>query len=121
MSPADLLEPIIAAANPASVGRRLKLLRLATSGPRRSTVREFADWCGFSRPAWSNYEIGLRVPKLEEALKLKRKFGVTFDWIYTGDELGMPASLLYQIHEIERRPEFAHPVLLRGKDGRAVA
>jgi transcriptional regulator with XRE-family HTH domain len=120
MSPADLLEPIIAASNPAAVGRRLRILRYATSTPR-TTVLEYAKSVGLSRQAWTNYECGIRVPRLEEALKLKRQFGITFDWLYTGDEIGMSDRLLARIHEIQRSPEFAHPVILRHRDGRAVA
>ncbi len=48
---------------------------------------------GVSRNAWNNVRIGM-------ALKSRRRFGVTMDWAYVGDEALMPHHLMMQIGRI---------------------
>jgi transcriptional regulator with XRE-family HTH domain len=42
---------------------------------------------------WNQYESGERRITLEVAGKLRQRFGVTADWIYFGDESGLPQRL----------------------------
>lgn len=82
-----------------ATGNRLRLLRLAVHG-----VNNQASFCalyGYRLTTWNNYERGLNRPKPEDAIRLKRQFGVTLDWIYGGSVAMMPAQLLNRMREIE--------------------
>jgi transcriptional regulator with XRE-family HTH domain len=76
-------------------------------------IKAFAPTIGFSAQAWSNYEQGIRTPALSEAIELKRRFGITFDWLYLGDERLMPELLLERLRDVAAEPEFRTPVVLR--------
>lgn len=43
---------------------------------------------------WNQYESGDRRITIEIAGRLRDKFGVTADWIYFGDESGLPQRLI---------------------------
>ena len=73
-----------------NIAKRLLLLReaMGLSG---------ADLCrmtGFAPNRWSQYESGDRRITLDAATVLCEKFGVTLDWIYRGDESGLPVRLV---------------------------
>lgn len=55
-----------------------------------------ADMCraiGVAPNRWNQYESGERRITLEVAGKLRERFGVTADWLYFGDESGLPQRL----------------------------
>ncbi len=46
---------------------------------------QMANALGLSRQTWNNYKTGVANLPLEEARKLKMRFGCSFDWLYIGD------------------------------------
>ena len=46
---------------------------------------------------WNQYESGERRITVDVALKLKMLYGITIDYIYTGDPSGLPFRLHRQI------------------------
>ena len=59
-----------------------------------------ADLCrrtGLAPNRWSQYESGERRITLDAANTLCDKYGVTLDWIYRGDESGLPGRLIERI------------------------
>ncbi len=79
--------------HPDSVSARLRLLREALGYKPMS----FADFLGIARTAWSNYETAFRRPSLEHAFLIKMRTGVPIDWIYAGDEMGLPKHIADKI------------------------
>lgn len=63
-------------ATPAQIGERLRALR----GDR--TIMEVSRATGIGRPALSNYEAGLRVPRDEAKLALANYYEKTVDEIF---------------------------------------
>lgn len=58
-------------------GRRLRLLRLLVTNGGSQKL-----WCeqhGFSQMKWNNYERGRHLPPVTDALRLKKRHGVTLD------------------------------------------
>lgn len=56
---------------------------------------------GFSRNACNNVEVGSTRIGINMAFTtLRRKFGVTPDWVYVGDEAMMPHHLMVQIERL---------------------
>ena len=78
-----------------AIGARLKAIRKA-SGRNQS---QFATWVEVNIPTWSNYERAYRRIDLDNAFKVVRKTGVTLDWIYFGDESGLPVHLRDSLDE----------------------
>lgn len=72
-----------------SVARRLEQLRKAIG---MSQV-EFCELTGIGKTAWNNYERARARISLNEALKVRTKTGATLDWIYAGDQSGLPVQL----------------------------
>ena len=73
-----------------SIARRLVILRDALGV-------NAADLCrvtGLAPNRWSQYESGERRITLEASMVLCDKYGVTLDWIYRGDESGLPRRLI---------------------------
>lgn len=110
----DLSDPKVAA-NLAFIARRIKLLRYAATRdqPNIRSIKAFAPTIGFSTQAWSNYEQGIRVPALSEAIKLRSQFGISLDWLYIGDDRQMPKDFFAVIREEAKSPEFQAPIVLR--------
>lgn len=80
-----------------NIAKRLLILR-------KSLDISAADLCrmtGLAPNRWSQYESGERRITLGAAMLLCDKYGVTLDWIYRGDESGLPVRL------IERMPTAA--------------
>src|SRR5262245_14810474 len=50
--------------------------------------------------AWTNYEVAHRRISLDHALALRIAFGVTTDWIYTGDWAGVDPDLKPKLQEL---------------------
>ena len=76
--------------------------QLKSIAKRLVTLRESlgisaADLCrttGLAPNRWSQYESGERRITLDAAGILCDKFGVTLDWIYRGDESGLPVRMI---------------------------
>lgn len=70
-----------------------------------------SEWCrrtGIATNTWNNYEKGLNRISLDEAFKIARTIGATLDWIYRGDESGLPKRItdgLERLREKERSQE----------------
>lgn len=59
-----------------------------------------ADICrriGVAPNRWNQYESGERRITVEVASKLRETFGVTYDYIYEGDESGLPVRIVDQL------------------------
>ena len=71
-------------------GRRLRATREALG---YATVREFAEATGVTDDALSAWERGINLVRQDYVRRIKRQFGVTFDWIYDGDASTLRQSL----------------------------
>ena len=88
------------------VVRRLVLLR-------ESLGLEAAELCrqtGLAENRWSQYESGKRPITLAAAIILRERYGATLDWIYCGDESGLPQRLVGQMRKVAQTgaPTFIH-------------
>lgn len=78
------------------VGRRLVRLSEAV-GVIGAEIARRSD--GAITPSrWTEYTQGRRLITIEAATSLRRLFGVTLDYIYLGDEAGLPRRLADQLH-----------------------
>lgn len=82
-----------------SIGQRLEALRLALD---QSHQAEFARFVGIAPTTWNNYEKGYRRIRLEEAMKVRAKTGVTLDWIYYGADDHLPAHLARKLERMDK-------------------
>lgn len=64
-----------------AVGVRLRALQQALD----ASNEDMAAWAGCTGSAWWNYANGWRRIPTESAAALKRRWGLTLDWIYLGD------------------------------------
>jgi transcriptional regulator with XRE-family HTH domain len=71
------------------VGRRLKALRKTAA----LSQDKFGGSIGLSQPRYAQYENGTRPLTLEAAASLCAVYGVTLDWLYFGDQSGLPMRL----------------------------
>ena len=71
-------------------GRRLRAVRSALG---YDTIRAFADLTGVEEDTLGTWESGRSAVPYYYVAKLKRRFGVTFDWIFDGDPQALPHSL----------------------------
>lgn len=85
----------------AEIAERLRLLREALG----MSQSEIARRIGASPSQWNNYEKPLVRIRIDEAIKLTQTFGVTLDWIYTGDARMMPNHLMQKIDAVRPREE----------------
>lgn len=76
-------------------GLRLRATREALG---YTTAREFANLTGVTEDALSAWERGRNLVRQDYVRRLKRRFGVTFEWIFDGDASSLPHSLYSQIH-----------------------
>jgi len=77
-----------------AVGKRLRLLR---EGKEIDTQRAFAEQIGVHEDTYTKWEKGKALIPPYYVLELKRKFGVTADWLYFGDESALPRSLYTEL------------------------
>lgn len=68
-----------------AIGRRLRRLREL----QHLSQHEIARRVGVKAPAWNAYEKGSNAPRWQTALRIACLFGVTLEWIYTGDMSGL--------------------------------
>lgn len=78
----------------AAVGKRLELLRVAKGF---DTIRGFAKEIGIEEDRYTTWEKGKALIPPQIALDLVARFGVTTDWLYSGDVSGLPQRLLSEL------------------------
>lgn len=78
-----------------AVGHRLRRLR-ETLGLTRA---EMADANHIDRTNWGRFEDGKRLITTDVAYRLKRRYGITFDWLYDGDVGSLPVSLAERLRQ----------------------
>ena len=76
-----------------AIGHRLKLLREVLGYKGRGNQTKFASMIGVADTTWNNYERGRAKITPQNLLKLKRKTGVTSDWVYFGDSTDLPLNI----------------------------
>lgn len=74
------------------IARRLERLRKTLNMSQADMCRRL----GVAPNRWNQYESGSRRITLEVAGKLRDTFGVTSDWIFFGDESGLPRRIADQ-------------------------
>lgn len=82
-----------------AIAFRLRTLRRML-GLTQGIIGEIA---GVGRTAWGNYEKGVRRIELDAALALRRRFGVTLDWIYEGDWPSLSGKLIDELRKAEAK------------------
>lgn len=87
-----------------AIAERLRLLRLASGS---SSQAAFCASVGIGTTTWNNYERDLNRISLEEATKVVQRFGVTLDWIYYGDEKGLPLALATALRDLQKSAKSA--------------
>jgi transcriptional regulator with XRE-family HTH domain len=81
-----------------AIGRRLQALQAHL----KLTGRAFCDLTGIQANRFSQWKSGTHPPSIDGAIAIRRKWGVTLDWIYFGSPSGMPGDLLAELMAIER-------------------
>jgi hypothetical protein len=64
------------------IARRLRALQQALG---QVPNEQMAAWAGVTAPAWANYVLGSRPIPPEAVASLKKRWGITLDWVFTGD------------------------------------
>lgn len=54
--------------------------------------------CDISKTTWNNYEQGVSRPRLDHGASICEVFGVTLDWLYTGNTAGLSQQALAQLY-----------------------
>jgi len=85
-----------------AISARVEALRLWCGFDNQ---REFARESGISQTDLNHYETGRRRISLNAANQLRRRWGVTLDWIFHGDLRGLDHQMRIEL-----------PNLVRGKD-----
>ena len=83
------------ASNIDEIARRLGRLRNVL----RMSQAEFCREIGVAPNRWNQYERGQRQITIDVAARIRQRFGVTTDWIYFGDESGLPRRISDQFLE----------------------
>ncbi len=84
--------------DPQSVGARLLAVRKA-HGLSQS---QFAERCGFSVPALSNWERGVQRPNIAAASKIADVFGLTLDYLLRGKTETLKHATFLHLQQAER-------------------
>ncbi|MBB4268186.1 helix-turn-helix domain-containing protein [Roseospira visakhapatnamensis] len=75
-------------------GQRLDAARAATG----LNDKDFCDAIGVTQSRYANWKAGSHAVPPDIAARMKQRFGITTDWIYTGDPSGLPMSLAGKVH-----------------------
>jgi transcriptional regulator with XRE-family HTH domain len=81
-----------------AIGRRLQALQAHL----KLTAVAFCDLTGIQTNRFSQWKSGTHPPSIDGAMAIRRKWGVTLDWIYFGSPSGMPGDLLADLLAAER-------------------
>ena len=76
-----------------AIGKRLRAFRETTG----LTQKDFAARAGIQDTTYNQYERGVSQPKVEYAYALCDTYGLTLDWIYSGDPAGLPFRIAQQL------------------------
>lgn len=79
------------------IATRLRALRRATA----VTQVEFCRRVKIATNTWNQYESAKNRPQLDQAIRIVDAYRVTLDWIYLGDEAGLPHNLAISISQHE--------------------
>ncbi|MDA4845924.1 helix-turn-helix domain-containing protein [Hoeflea poritis] len=82
----SVARPNLMADYPSELGDRLLLLRLAMGFDQQ---RAFATQCDIEPADFNKYEKGRRSLPSGAALKIRRRWHVSLDWLYLGSDAGM--------------------------------
>ena len=63
----------------------------------------FATQAGIPKNTYSQYETGVRMPRIDFALRLCERYELTLDWIYRGDPSGLKYNLADQIIRLRHK------------------
>lgn len=85
------------------IGQRLVLLRKACTGDGPNDAATFAAKSDIPYYEWETYEQGNPVPQ-EVVIKLSQYWGVTFLWIYRGDEDDLRGELRDRLLAVQALP-----------------
>ena len=87
--PSSSTAAVSGAAYRREVGARLRRVRLALGPNAAALAAEF----GVTGPRWSHWENGRHLADVRIMVRLSRRYGVTLDYLYKGDESGLPRRL----------------------------
>jgi transcriptional regulator with XRE-family HTH domain len=90
-----------------AVGYRLRLLREVLGYKGRGNQKKFAAMVGIGANSWNSYEQGNSRISVINMRKLKRKTGVTSDWVYFGDTDDLPLNIARRLLPPEELAESA--------------
>lgn len=85
------------AMRPESIGRRMRLLRLAAG----LSPSEMADGLGIERTYWSRFENGKRAVSDTVAALLVARYGITLDWLILGRWDKLPLDLAKELRQVD--------------------
>ncbi|MGP1257081.1 MAG: helix-turn-helix domain-containing protein [Kiloniellales bacterium] len=81
-----------------AVGQRLRDVRLALD---YGTTRAFAEILEVDEDRLGKWETGINLLPPPYAIKLKKRFRVTADWLYDGDPTGLPVGLYQELQRLQ--------------------
>ena len=82
-------------------GARLRVARLALKEAYGLSHADFCRTMDITASALSNYETGTNWVSPRLLVRMKKKFGVTTDYVYTGSLEGLPRELVKEIAKLE--------------------
>jgi len=83
------------------VGERLRIARMSLGYAGEPLAAYLSD-TGISVSAYSMYENGHRLIGVEEAICLKRRYGITLDWLYDG-QMTLPFELAQKVLKLQAK------------------
>lgn len=88
------------------IAQRLRALQQAVGVLANTNVgyEQMCEWAGVQGSAWGNYVTGFRAIQPHAAVALKRRWGVSLDWIYDGDATKNDPALQIKLDEALRNP-----------------
>lgn len=88
-----------------AIGARLELLRrafsLAQGRTRDMSQAEFARLCAMGSTAYNNFAAGHSRIGLDNAMRIRARIGVSLDFIYYDNRMGLPLAIAQAIDQLE--------------------
>lgn len=81
------------------IGKRLRWTRLALGMSQVGIARELMPDDEYAAQVWNNWEKGRDRPSVDSALLMVKKYRLSLDWIYVGDDSMLPSHLAKAIAE----------------------
>lgn len=63
-----------------SIHQRIRTARVVEG----ITLEEMAEWCGRTKSGWSKIENGMQSPAVEDLMKVKDRFGMSYEYLIEG-------------------------------------